>query len=100
METVILKNGAKEATGLVTTVMMSIQNLMQEKPIVFYELVMKCRDSNHVIFGNMQKDLEDLALVNSGGGVHDSIRHIVLSAVRGDGLEMKISNPIAKTEQS
>lgn len=94
MKAVTLKNGSEEANVLVTVTMMSLRRLMKEKPIIFYELVMKCRDSNHQFFGKDCQDLERLNLVQPDGRVHDSIRNIVLSAAIGDGLEMRLGSPI------
>jgi len=94
METVVLKNDAEELKSLVIATMMSLEFLMKEQPIVFYELVMKCRDHNHRFFGNTGEDLEKLALVQPGGSVHDSICNIVLSATNGNGLKMTLGSPI------
>ena len=61
MQTVILKNGAEECLPLVNVMMMSLRSLMQENPIAFYELVMKCRDHNHKFFGNVGDILKRLS---------------------------------------
>jgi len=89
-----LKNGIEEAESLITIVMMSLQKLFNENPMAVYELVMKCRDNNHQYFGNMVEELKTLALVQSDGSVHNSIRNIVLSAVKGEGLKMVLGSPI------
>lgn len=94
METTILKNGAEEAVSLVTVCMMSLEDLIKENPIALYELVMKCRDRNHV-FGNAGELLEQRKLVQSDGQPHDSIRNVVLSAIEGDELDMRLTSPIA-----
>jgi hypothetical protein len=96
MQTVILKNGIEEAKPLVQVTMMSLRSLLQDKPIVFYELVMKCRDGNHQFFGRSEDDLKALSLVQSDGSVHDSIRNIVLSAATGEGLEMVLGSPVSQ----
>ena len=96
MQVVTLKNGAQEPLPLVTATMMSISTLMQENPIAFYELVMKCRDRNHRFFGNSGDVLQRLSLVETGGSVHTSIRNVVLSAAEGDGLDMCLGSPIAR----
>ncbi|MGQ0527595.1 MAG: hypothetical protein ACT4OY_06160 [Alphaproteobacteria bacterium] len=94
LETVILKNGAEEAKPLVAVTMMSLEGLMQQNPIAFYELTMKARDSKHQFFGNAGQVLEKFNLVSANGSMHDSIRNIVLSAVEGDGLDMTLGNPV------
>lgn len=94
MESVMLKNGSEEAIVMVSTVNASISTLMQEKPMVFYELVMKCRDANHQFFGQAGQDLIDLALAQTDGSIHGSVKNIVLSGTEGDGLDMTWGNPI------
>lgn len=93
METVVLKNGSKEVKALVVVVMMSLEELIGKDPITFYELVMFCRDQSHKFFGSTQGALERLGFLQNGT-VHDSVRNIVLSAVEGDGLEMRLRNPV------
>ena len=95
MNIVRLRNGAQEAEPLVRTTMMILDNLLETKPIVAYELVMKCRDKNHKLFGQSGADLQNLSLVDANGGVHDSVRNIILSAAEGDGLNMQFVSPIA-----
>lgn len=97
METVVLKNGATEALSLVSVTMMSINQLFASKPMAFYELVEVCRDRNHKIFGNLQDDLVELALLQGDGQPHGSIQNIVLSAVSGEGLDMVLENPTELT---
>lgn len=80
--------------------MMSLQRLFQTDPISAYELTMKARDPNHEFFGGTGQKLMSLALVDANGGMHDSIRNIVLSAVEGDGLEMKLGSPIKKASDA
>lgn len=94
MQTVILKNGAEEVLPVVTATMMSLDHLVQEHPIAFYELVMKCRDHKHRFFGNAAEILQDLHLVESNGSIHDSIRNVVLSAATGDGFDMSLGSPV------
>jgi enolase len=99
-----LKNGAEEAEPLVKVVMLSLSSLFEadrmDYAFAFYELVMKARDPKHEIFSNVHKNvLKDLALVQSNGRMHDSIRNIVLSAVEGEGLAMKLVSPFAAQEK-
>lgn len=94
MQMVRLKNGAEEAEPLVAVTMMSLRNLLQQSPIAFYELVMLCRKPGHKLFGNADKELKALSLVDPSGHVHDSIRNIVLSATSGEGLNLSLGSPI------
>lgn len=91
-----LKNGSEILTPIVVTTMMSLELLMTRNPAAFYELVQKCRDNTHKMFGNTESVLEELALISRPtGSVHDFVRNIVLSAVVGDDLEMQLGNPVA-----
>ena len=56
LDPVELKNGTLEAEVTVKAVSLNVKHLMRDKPIVFYELVMKCKDKDHKLFGNAEKD--------------------------------------------
>ena len=102
MKTVRLRNGSAEIGKLVPITMLSLQSLMRDKPMVFYELVEVCKDRHHKPWGNLGHDLAEIGGVEQGSDgiiVHDSIRNIVLSAVTGEGLEMGLQNPIADGER-
>lgn len=94
MKTVVLKNGATEATALVATVMVALSSLMERKPMAVYELNELCKDRNHKIFGDLGTDLTELALLEGDGQPHGSIKNIVLSAISGEGLEMALGHPV------
>lgn len=94
MTAVTLKNGGEEADILVAATMMSLRSLIDEAPIAFYELVMKCRDRNHRLFGNTGQVLQRCSLIQSDESIHNSIRNIVLSAAVGEGLQMSLGSPI------
>ena len=94
MDVIKLKNGTEEVEPLVRVTMMSLRSLMSVNPVAFYELVELCKDRTHVLFGNTGKVLEERSLVQNGV-VHDSVRNIVLSAVTGEGLEMRLTSPVA-----
>ncbi len=93
METIILKNGATEAMGLVTATMLALTDLMKTKPMMFYEFVEKCKDPTHKIWGDFGIDLRRMSLLEQNFQPHGSVRNIVLSAVEGEGLDMTIVNP-------
>lgn len=94
METVILRNGAEEAKPHVTVTMMSLEHLMEDRPLAFYDLAMRCRDRSYKFFGDNEEYLKSLDIVDRDGSIHGSIRNIVLSAVEGDGLDMHIRSPV------
>lgn len=95
-EGVTLKNGAEEHHGLVKVLCgLVLPKLMEEDPITFYELVMLARDSKHKIFSDVQKKkLQDLNLLEQTGGLHSSTANIVRCAVDGEGLKMRLVNPL------
>ena len=89
------KNGSKVAQPLVITTMMNLEALMESNPMAFYELVEKCKNSEHKMFGNTKDVVAELALIDSSGSVHSSTKDVVLSAVEGEGLSMSLSSPVA-----
>lgn len=93
LKAVVLKNGAEEVEPLVAVVMMSLRTLLRENPIAFFELVQLCKDRNHKPFGTTGTILEQTSLIQNGV-LHDSVRNIVLSAVEGEGLEMRLTSPV------
>jgi hypothetical protein len=95
VEVIRLKNGTEEAKPLVAVTMMSLEHVMDERPLALYDLVMMCRDHDYEPFGTNGDYLKDLRLVEQNGSIHDSIRNIVLSAVKGDGIDMVLGSPVA-----
>ena len=89
--TIILKNGADEFKPAVVVIMMSLENLFKDAPLVFYDLVMLCRDRDYKVF-NLDKAVA-LNLVSETKKVHDTIRNVVLSAVTGDKFDMILGSP-------
>jgi len=94
METVKLKNGTEEQKPLVIGIFFSMQHLLKEHPIAFYELVKKCRDHTHEFFGNTAEVLMKYSLLQRNGQPHGSISNIVLSAVEGEGFNMTLKSPL------
>ena len=96
MEMVRLKNGAEEFGPTVKVVTLSLQHLMVANPIAFDELVEKARHPEHLLFGNAGQTLHRAGLLEADGEhMHDSVRNVVVSAVEGEGLEMRLVNPTA-----
>lgn len=95
LQLVTLKNGAQVPQVLVVTTMMNLTRLINSNPIAFYELVQKCRDNNHQMFGNTKEIAVSLALMDRSGSVHRTVKDVVLSAVQGDDFDMTLGNPIA-----
>lgn len=89
-----LKNGSEEAKELCVAILLSLRHLMKDKPFVFFDLVMKARDPKYAISRDSIIVLNGLSLINENGSFHDSTKNIILSAVKGEGGEMTIVNPI------
>lgn len=94
MEMLKLKNGAEEAEPLVLTTMMILRKLLADKPMVFFDLVLKCRNSSYTMGGSAAAQLQEAALIDHDESIHSSIKNIVLSAAVGSGLAMTIENPV------
>ena len=96
MDVVTLKNGAQEYFPLVNVLKILVKVLMDSDPIGFYELVSLARNKDHKVFGGketLSKAIE-FDLVNNVLQINKSVKNFLLSAVEGDGLEMKLVNPV------
>jgi hypothetical protein len=93
-----LKNGSYVPVPVANVIYLSLQSLSKQNPIALYELAMKARDNNHRLFGNTGEVLKELALLDSDGSIHDLTRDVVLSAIEGEGLDLKLVSPF-KPEQ-
>lgn len=97
--TVVLKNGAEEAEVFVRAFMGALGSLLAAEPVAFYELVMLCRDPAHVVWRPSVDMLKGRNLLEADGTtIHSSIRNLVLAAVEGEELEMRIVSPYAEVE--
>lgn len=90
MEMVTLPNGIKEAKFLVAGTILTLQTLLKEKVMVFYDLVMMCRDRDYEAFGDNDDELKKWGLLEGNGRPHSSIINIVNAVVKGDELDMRI----------
>jgi hypothetical protein len=55
---------------------------------------MKCRDPNHKFFGDFAEILHEKGLVRSDGSVDPHVKNIVLSAITGEGLHLRMQSPL------
>lgn len=99
METIRLRNGAEEVKPLVVITIRTLEHVMDERPLAFYDLVMKCRDQNYQFFEDNEDYLKEQRLVDANGSIHDSIRNVVLSAAKGDGMDMVLRSPVSKIQE-
>ncbi|MFA5143843.1 MAG: hypothetical protein WC522_06740 [Candidatus Omnitrophota bacterium] len=98
-DTVILKNGAFAYRDGINAVMVALQHLLESRPELFVELVRKARNPDHKIWGGAENEnhLKILNMLQSNGQLHDLTRNILLSAIEGEGLNMRLVSPIKFT---
>lgn len=94
----ILKTGEEVPAPIVNVVMISLEALIKQNPFVFYELVQISRNPEHKLFGNTGDVLRQLALIETNGQPCDAVRLIVLAATEGEGIELKLVQPIHKEQ--
>lgn len=87
-----LRNGSESTRALVASQMMLFQQLLKQEPILFCEMLLKCRDDNHKMAGNAE------VLLANGGFFGNYQCDFLLSAVRGDGIRMRLEDPILEHE--
>ena len=94
----ILRTGEEVPAALVSVVMISLEALMKQNPVAFYELVQISRNPGHKLFGNTSKVLQQFALIEADGQPCDATRLIVLAATEGEGLALKLVQPVRKEQ--
>lgn len=98
-QNVLLTNGARVPKSVVDVTMISLSHLMTKGGfagiIQAYDLAMFCRDSSYHMSEANKKALQDLGLLEGNGSPHDIVKDIVLSALQGEGLGMRLVQPIA-----
>lgn len=86
---VTLSNGAIENLGLVRATLLSLR-MMQKDPMTFYDAVTLAREPSYKIFQKPQQTMEEYGFINTAGTMHDSIRNIIVCAVKGEDFDMEI----------
>ncbi len=89
-----LKNKTTVPDFVIAVTMMSLDALFNKDPIAFYELVQKCRNPKHEMFGNTLEIGKKWGLITYDGRIHDYTKNIILSAANGDGFDMRLDSPI------
>lgn len=96
---VTLKTGKQAHRALVATVMLQLRMWMEsgiKGVTIVYDLSKMARDPNYKPFGNNGKDILEAAFIDGvSGKLHRTIADIIEAATEGDGLEMRLVNPIA-----
>lgn len=91
MDMVTLPNGTDEARVLVAGITLSLTSMLGETPLVFYDLVMMCRDRNYEAFGDNIKVIKLAGMLDiATGRPHDSVVNVVDAIVKGEELDMRI----------
>ena len=105
-EIVQLRNESEEARAVVMAVMHVLKSLLDPKKggirgaLAVYELTMACRDPNYQIEKSFRERLTNLQLIQKDGSIHPSVRNVVCSAVEGEGLEMRLVNPLSAEDKA
>jgi hypothetical protein len=95
LQMVQLKDGSKVPDATMRTAYLSMQHLYETNPLALYELAQVARNPHHMPFGNLGQVLIDSNLVDGDGRMHDDTRHVVLSSLPGDGMNMQLVHPAA-----
>lgn len=90
---ITLTGGVITSHALVACMMLTLQALFDEQPIAFYELVARCRQPEHPLLGGSVAVLEHCGLLDHGT-VPDAVREVVLAAVDGDALGLRLTSPV------
>lgn len=94
-ETLMLRNGVEAATAVVVVTFTHLKKMFHEEPLCFWDAVMIARDPNYQPFGTNGHKLVGWGILdNDEKTMHAAIREVILAAVEGDGLEMKLVNPV------
>ena len=93
MDFVTLKDGTVVLSGAVTSTLLQLEKISLV-PGFLFELVEKCRDGHYQLKGRWLEGLQRANLVLGDGSIQDVTRDIVLNAVEGEELDMRLVNPI------
>ena len=99
MEIVRLRNGSEANSGLVASVVLNINCLLDDEalyPMAFWELVLVCQDDSYEPMAARAAELKKSGLMLPDGSIHAAIRDIVLSSVEGEGADMKLVSPVVE----
>ena len=100
MEQLTLRNGSTEPAPIVQATMMALRGMMNDilGITALYDLHQICLGKNYKPSDRQLEYLKSRALLQTDGRPHDSIRNVVLSAIDGEGLDMKIVNPVVPSQ--
>lgn len=94
IEHVTLRTGAEIALSLAIEVMKTLEMLVLTDYKSFRELAMVCRDASHGLAEQHLRTLQQLGMLQSSGRPHEAVRQVVLAAVRDEGSQILLENPV------
>lgn len=94
-----LKNGAKVPETMVNLTTLTLRQFLNKAgPVALYELNEKCKNPEHQMYGSTGIYAQEWKLME-GDRVPDMTRDIILSAIKGEGLVLSVTNPVAPAPQ-
>ena len=97
MRMVALRNGTKEPHGLVKIISRRMEELLNTGTAgvcALNELLERCKDENAPMSLESSRLLRKALLLDSEGGLHGSVRNIVLSAALARTDDFSIGSPL------
>lgn len=91
---VVLRNGVLELSTIVGSRMILLNQLSYEEPVAFYELVETCFDPNYKSYESSAQFLQQWNFLTEHGTVPDSLKNIILSAIKTTGVAIQLGDPI------
>lgn len=91
---ITLKNGAEVPLAAVRMTMLILEKYVDTAgSVALYELNEKCKDAQYQMLKGPRAMAERFALTE-GGKVLDLTRNIILSSIEGEGLDLRLTNPV------
>jgi len=96
---ITLHTGQEVPESALVTVMNNLERGQAEGQIIaLYELRQACRNTNHILFGGHGEYLRTAGLVtdvrpDGTAEVHEHVKAVVLAALQGEGLAVRVGNP-------
>lgn len=94
MQNIQLRNGSHESAKFVNKIMESLRTLFDKDGVALCELVWKCESSRHHLLSPASAKLKKLGLIDERERAAESVRNVVLSAVRREGIDIWLDSPI------
>lgn len=92
---VTLRNGAREPEALVRSTFRLLASLYEDDPIAFNELFFAAEEPGRgILVASARETLRNVRLLNEADQMHASVRNIVLSSARGEGIFLELVNPV------